>query len=583
MFGFRDINAPDTSWRPGSEDPIPVLFGRYPVTAFAYRFLLGRPLDGHSRTDATFWHAGTKSRTMSGHAMPYQYWPGWKRGLLLTRLPPFFILPYTAVSAINEHFFDAGPWYVNWEGAVLPWLPFAAYGGKQLWSSASNYSFNKEYLKPLERAVIATLRTRDGVKLDIPRALVRAKDSSATGRIFLPGDHALGDGDRSNLLQAAQERLGASEIDARFNMEGKRPHMELFIPPQPPKRVLWAEMMEKYSSSAPYIGEAAGRSIFWNLGDDSPHVGLLGGAGSGKSELMAWIIAQFMRGGAGVVVLDPKYSSHKWLMNIPEVLYCTEPAMLHDTILWLDEELRRRGRLSQKSDVPERRIVVAAEERNSMQTLLRDHWRDIKTPGMPMLSPAIAALDRLAAQGRALNINVVLAAQEGAKVDIGSRTSFGAFALAGRLPQNVWRLVQGAGSRKPAIASLPGRFGWVVGPTTAVFQAAFPDVKNFPQDLAAWAQGGDPLLNMKQLMQHGDTPTFATSSPVSSENRTQEFVTLRQFAEANGLPMTTIRNWRDRYPDFPLPVGVGAGNASIYNETDLSDWLRQHEDEQEEE
>lgn len=579
MNGFRDIDAPDTSWRPGSEDPIPFLLGRWSSTAFAYRFLTGRPLDGHARTDATFWHAGTKSYTKTGHTMPYQYWPGWKRGLLLTRLPAFFIAPYTAVATLNERFFDAGPWWIQWEGATLPWIPYVAYGGAKAWSASVNHSFNKNYLRPLTAAVVATLRTRDGVRLDIPRQLVRGKDSSAVGRIYLPGNHALGDGDRSNLLQAARERLGASEIDGRFNLEGNRPHLELFIPPQPPRVVLWEKMMEEWSAHAPYVGESAGGVVRWDLGDDSPHAAIIGGSGSGKSELMAWILAQFMRGGAGVVVLDPKYSSHKWLMNVPEVLYCTEPAMVHDTVLWLDEELRRRGRLSQHSDIAEPRIVVALEERNSMQSLLREYWRSIKAPGMPMLSPAIAALDRLAAQGRALNMHVVLAAQEGAKVDIGSRTSFGAFALAGRLPQNVWRLVMGTGSRKPAISGLPGRFGWITSGAATVVQAAFPDVKHKPERLLEWATGGDPLLNMKVLLQQQYTHPFPTPDPVTTQDRTEEFVTLRQFAEANDIKITNLRSWRDRYPGFPEPVGTGVGNASLYNEKDLSDWLENGEPE----
>jgi len=381
------------------------------------------------------------------------------------------------------------------------------------------------------------------------------------------------------LLQAAQERVGAAEIDARFNLEGNRPHMELFVPPQPPRVVTWEMMLERFSSVSPYIGESAIGSIRWNLGDDSPHVGVLGGSGSGKTELMAWIVAQFMRGGAGVVVLDPKYSSHKWLMRISQVLYCTEPAMVHDTVLWLDEELRRRGRLSQHSDIAEPRIVVLLEERNSMQSLLREHWRAIKAPGMPMLSPALAALDRLAAQGRSLNINVILGAQEGAKVDIGSRTSFGAFALAGRLPQNVWRLVMGAGSRKPSMSSLPGRFGWVVAGQATVFQAAFPDVKHQPERLADWAQSGDSLLDVRELMQQHDTPTFPMPEAVTTADRTEEFVTLRDFSEANDIKIITLRSWRDRYPGFPLPAGVGANNVSIYNEKDLSDWLAEHESE----
>jgi len=86
MAFWRDVNAPDTAWRASSEDPIPLLLGRLPVTAFIYRWCACRPLDGHARTDAGFLTAGTQAFTKSGRAMPYQFWPGWKRGLF-TRLP----------------------------------------------------------------------------------------------------------------------------------------------------------------------------------------------------------------------------------------------------------------------------------------------------------------------------------------------------------------------------------------------------------------------------------------------------------------------------------------------------------------
>lgn len=86
MPSWFDVDAPDTSWRASSEDPIPFLLGRYPPTAFLYRWFACRPLDGHARTDAGFLTKGTKAFSKTGRAMPYQFWPGWKRGLI-TRLP----------------------------------------------------------------------------------------------------------------------------------------------------------------------------------------------------------------------------------------------------------------------------------------------------------------------------------------------------------------------------------------------------------------------------------------------------------------------------------------------------------------
>ena len=86
MPSWFDVDAPDTSWRASSEDPIPLLLGRWPITAFLYRWCACRPLDGHARTDAGFLTPGTKAFTKTGRAAPYQFWPGWKRGLF-TRLP----------------------------------------------------------------------------------------------------------------------------------------------------------------------------------------------------------------------------------------------------------------------------------------------------------------------------------------------------------------------------------------------------------------------------------------------------------------------------------------------------------------
>lgn len=113
MAFWRDVNAPDTSWRPGHEDPIPVLLGRYPFTAFLYRWFSGRPLDGHARTNAS-WHERptefyTKNKTPPWprfwHAMPR------KRQVIYSRYP-------------------AGAWVASW-GAVAwigGWHALAVYG-----------------------------------------------------------------------------------------------------------------------------------------------------------------------------------------------------------------------------------------------------------------------------------------------------------------------------------------------------------------------------------------------------------------------------------------------------------------------
>jgi hypothetical protein len=89
MAFWRDINAPDTAWRPSSEDPIPLLLGRNTVTAAVYRWFALRPLDGHARSNATFHQPATAFYTRTGNPP----WPEWfhalprKKQMLFTRVP----------------------------------------------------------------------------------------------------------------------------------------------------------------------------------------------------------------------------------------------------------------------------------------------------------------------------------------------------------------------------------------------------------------------------------------------------------------------------------------------------------------
>lgn len=562
---FLDVDAPNTAWRGGSEDPIPPMLGRWAKTAFLYRFVTCRPLDGHARTDATFWHPGTKALTRSGHAMPYQFWPGWKRGLLMTRLPAFGLAPYTAGLTLAEYVADPG-W--EWYAPTGLWAPLLGYGGYSGVKYVRGFRFERQYAKPIRNAVVGALRTREGIRVELSPGLVRGRDEDAVGHIFLPPAHPLPDGDRDNLLTLVRERLSNGELDARWKMEGK-PRMEIFTPAKPPSAIDWDTMMSHADTVSPYLGHAAGHAVSWHLGQDSAHLAIIGAGGSGKSELLAWVVAQFMRGGAGVVVLDPKYTSHRWLMNVPGVLYCSEAQMLHDTILWLDEELRRRGSVNRSAsdDQAFARLVVVLEERNSLTTMLRELWRDIAPQGRGQTrSPALTALDRLSSQGRSLGINVILAAQSHRQNDIGPRDNFAASAIAGRMPDAAWRAF---GAKRPAVGTQPGRFGYVIGQSATVMQTAFPDLKHHAERLIEFATGGEQILDVQVMMTQHEMPPFPSSGAVSSDHDTPVYFTLREFAVQNDIPVTTLNNWRQRDTQFPEPAAT-VGTTKKYWEHELT-------------
>lgn len=563
---WLDVDAPDTNWRGSSEDPIPLAFGRVGFLGFIYRFVTCRPLDGHARTDATFLHAGTKPFTKSGHTPYFNYWPGWRRGVLLTRVPPLLLL-LAALLLLGGWIFSVK------EISLAALLPIAGlFVILQWWmtegvSYARRRRFERSHLSPLRGAIIALLKTRDGIRLQLDQGLIRASSPGPTGRVYLPPKHPMPDGDRENLLELIQARMGSEAIDGRYNMEGSTPFLELFVPVQPPALVSWEEAIGQGDPENPLLGMSASGCVRWDLHMESPHLVIAGGSGSGKSELIAFAVAQLMRGGGGAIVLDPKYSSHLWLFNVPGVLYCSEAQMIHDTILWLDEELRSRGRSSQQPgwEIPDR-LVVMVEERNSLQTLLRELWGEIRDPSMPRTSPALAALDRLSSQGRSLGIHILLAGQETAERAIGSRANFGAFAVAGRMPANKWKLTGAA--RKPAISTRPGRFGYVCGDTVTVFQAAYPDLKHHSARLVEWAFSGPrrPLdVQALMMMQHA-SHTFPSSEPASS------LISISGFIGVEGA-RTWFANQKQRYPErFPQSVETGPKGSLLYREEDLQEY-----------
>lgn len=442
-----------------------------------------------------------------------------------------------------------------------------------------------EYVRPIEAAAATLLKVRPGTASLVMDEGLLTEDTAARGRLSLPPSWVGTDTEQETLLALVRSRLGTDLVAARFKLAGRAPHMELFVPPQPPPFVSWERFISQADAISPYLGDkAGGLAVRWDLGDDSPHMGVIGGSGVGKSELMAAVVAQFMRGGAGVIVLDPKATSHRWLMDVPEVLYCGEKQMLFDTVMWLDDVMNDRiaRNLRAREDIDFPRIVVLLEERNSLQDKLRDAWVEIRQPGQPQMSPAIKALDRLSSMGRSLMINVILGGQETAQQVIGRRSNYGAFSIGGRTGESHWKNI---GTRKPAISSSPGRFGYVVAGHVTVYQAPFMDLKRERERLVAWATGGEPLLNVRTMMSSYDGGvSFPSSRPVDTTTDSGEVwqaeqesdrTTLTIWAAGAGLNVATVRQWALRYPEFPAPVGT-LGKSRAYSREALDTWRELH-------
>jgi hypothetical protein len=122
------------------------------------------------------------------------------------------------------------------------------------------------------------------------------------------------------------------------------------------------------------------------------------------------------------------------------VAYARDVEEIHDMLIALAAEGDRRNRIADdQADIEGKvhgsvgpRIVVIAEELNTMMKRLRAYWQRERGPGDAHRSPALDALDELLAMGRQVRINVIM---------IGQRLSAAATGGSGDARENLAALI----------------------------------------------------------------------------------------------------------------------------------------------
>lgn len=555
--------------------PLPLGFnGRW---AWLYRWFSGRPLNGHRYTDATGFHYGTMSMDPSGRATAYQLLPGALR-FLYVRLPIMLAVPYVLAWTL---------WPLATYLATLA-MSLVATRRVQVWWRRR--TFRRDVTEPLAAGVSAVLRTRrvagrGHLTVDVPPGFRDDPDARVTVR--LPADWVAADGDKAALARVVAARLSVDELSPSWSLAGATPIVSFALPVRPPELVSFADgqaLAEGVSPDEIALGHGPhGRPETFSLKIESPHAILNGGSGAGKSVLLAYMVGQFMRRGAGVLALDAKFISHPWLRRVPGVAYCSEAEDMHNALCWLDQELLRRARLVSAARDPEAAmaaldlLVVVMEEMTAARTRLDQYWKSIKEPGQPALSPALAALANVANMGRQMKVHAFLAGQSlTAKVTGGpeGRESYGARLLA-RATSNAWRMLAPQIKPAPVKREAPGRWHIVVGDTLRAFQAPWIDLEDeaVAAELIGWATGGAPGWDVVAAIEAGGGGSGFEDVP-SSEPPTPAGISLRQYADEAGLELKMINRWRERRSDFPVEVGLGARGVKLYDRDHLRDYVR---------
>lgn len=561
--------------------PLPLGFnGRLAGT---YRWFSGRPLNGHRYTDSDGFHYGTMATDLSGRATAYQLLPGYKR-FLYARFP-IMVAPAAAVAFAVEP-----------GQASMATLGLATLAARELDTWRRTRRFRREVIEPVAAGVAAIVKRKSPKGQGHTWVYVPPdfRDNEAARiKINLPPEWIGDEGDKARMVKLVASRLNLEELSPSWSWTNGNHTVEFSLPAKPPKIVTFEQGVDAMEGTTPDelvmgLGTRGKREVF-SLALDSPHLLIAGGSGAGKSELLAYLVAQFMRRGYGVAVLDAKYTSHMWLRRVPGVLYASEPAELHEALIWLDSELTRRARFVSKGGDPDTLVPLVAilEEMNSASNKLRGHWSSIKGTGDPQMSPALTALANVASMGREMRVHILMAGQSLTAKAVGGpegRENFAGRTFA-RATAAQWKMLAPQIKPAPTKRQPPGHWHLVVGETVMAFQVPFMDLKEKKTAgavarLIEWATSGKPIPDVVAMMASWDREELGGGgggqddySP-SSEPPTPAGISLRLYAEEAGLELTRLNRWRERRSDFPSFVAIGARGVHLYDRDHLRAYVR---------
>ncbi|HEX3961152.1 MAG TPA: hypothetical protein VHZ03_31795 [Trebonia sp.] len=577
--------------------------------ALIWRWFSGHPLDGHHRTDATWFGRGRKQTHQIGRPISrWHYRPRIHRAGIRTSVT------WGAGMAGYGLLFDPALTIDSMAGAGALGLSVACWRAVL---GIRNWRHHRTYVAPLHTALAPRLgvpeMTRPHEWLAIPRSF--AKTDGAEVIITLPKDLSAVEEARKVIKQVAGAKLGIEDPQVRIESVGMAPRAVIKLAAPPPRRLGFEEfrpLMEKASDTAPVLGLGrSGKVVTADLEAESPHILIQAGSGGGKSELTATILVQRMHRGDVVLILDIKRMSHRWAKGLPNVRYCRSVAEIHQALLELPIELNRRTELADNladmnGDLPPDvnlgpRIWTVIEEMNMLKPRLDEYWKEIKEKSDPAQSPAIKALNESMFAGRAVMMNDIAVGQSLTSTTFGGphgegRENFAIRCLT-RASKRAYKLhAPDVNVRKTTHL---GRWQVIVGDSAKETQAGYLTneekrkyalsgiVTPFP-DLTVGAAGWtQPVgsLTAPQVEVLSDSleeqPVSLTGAPEGPSLHVvggQELTGLREAVENGIVPISlaALRWARANDPEFPEAKGK-RGQEMLYPAEDLIRWERNRE------
>jgi hypothetical protein len=570
-----------------------------------WRFLSGHTMSGKYITNATWTMPSRGDHPVighpTGHAVRWHHLPRLHRAGIRTGS--------TAAVLAVAYGLAAAFWLTV---AVLAGCAAAAaaYATRWLCRRIPRWRHRRRYVRPLRRALTPVLGAPP-VRLEIEPDRSRVV-------IGVPVEFTGSEREREAITRAVTAKLSLDAPDPKWELHARRPQITFTQSEPPPFPVSWENV-------AAAVQRAAPKELVFGLGKrgvvskasygDSPHLCIPGGSGGGKSNLAAFLLLQELMRGTLIINLDPKWISHLWLQDLPNVINALEVEDLHLALCWLGKELKRRTRAAYYSAEGTgrvrgsvgSRIVVLAEELNYGMPDLKDLHaeRRAQDKSLPKKSPAIAALSALSCAGRASDIHMWLVAQlltvESTGVrDSTIRTNAGIKAMIARLDKPGWDMAVGKHVPMPSPSTIPGRIHLVTGgepprETQVPYLHLDDEDEAVAEEAVRWAramavsgavaqipsgpQGVPPQLWPASVRRRGDYLALEAGQGAETVGHRTDMpvlMSLRQACAEEILrlgskdPLGAARRAAQR-PGFPEKQGWN-GSEALYSKAELTQW-----------
>lgn len=571
--------------------PLPLrVLGRY--------FLTGAPLRGPG-DNATLLHRAT----VDYRARPYLTLTGpiWQR--LARRHAALTVpLPLAALA----------PWYgtapvLAYETSLA--LGTTAYLGYRARRELRGRKLNRRYVDPAARVLCSMVGAR--YVQAAGRRLIELESGWKPGDpvvLTMPNDVPLTDAKERQLVSAVGGRLGIVGAKGSWNRTGERVRVTIAGTPLPPEMVTLDMLADAVAASPltqPVIGWGPAGPVHIDYVQDSPHVALSGAAGTGKTTLLRFLLAQRMAHGVGVIFLDAKRWSHKWAHKLPgdRAQYWYRVPDMHEAMVALGEELHRRIEADEDELETFRTIDVVVEEINSLIKMLTGYWRGERKRIMnaakqaqaddmdydeadldpPTLSPAVAALQYAVNMGRELRIHVTVAAQRleanvfGSNSGAAVRQSFG-LKLMARWDKALWKMLASGHDYVAWPGGKLGLWGFVQGTDFVIVRV--PDISG--DQAVQLATAGQvptgPILGQQHVQRAPRVDTGQSVQAITSAVTLAAALDMLPGQDGpTALSISGLRTAAGR-PGFPEPLAkpdgqpYGRTEAKLYDLDELVYW-----------